>query len=189
MHLKLKKTCWICTGILVLIIKENARSRNLLYWKDKILERFCAECQKTANRGWLLFARCLKCQLSLQIFSNISACSAYSVVPWQGGIFVCMIDCDILGIFFNRKGLWGSSLIFPLSRVVLYNFIDFGNFLRISSSLLCYKNFPNYRLKLMISFVLPSKVDCKWIMMSLRNLQFDHLKTFVNSARTMYIFE
>ena len=69
-----------------------------------------------------------------------------------------MIDCDILGIFlleyilsrhglFNRKGLWGSSLIFPLSRAVLYNFIDFGNFLRISSSLLCYKKFPELQIK------------------------------------------
>lgn len=83
-----------------------------------------------------------------------------------------VIDCDILVIFlleyilsrhglFNRKGPGGSSLIFPLSRAVLYNFIDFGNFLQISSSLLCYKNFPNYRLKFMKSFVLPSKVDCK----------------------------
>ena len=115
-------------------------------------------CRMSKNRkqGLTLVCALLKMSIVLTDFQQYQCvfCLFGGSTRWHFRV----IDCDILGIFlleyilsrhglFNRKGLWGSSLIFPLSRAVLYNFIDFGNFLRISSSLLCYKKFPELQIK------------------------------------------
>ena len=100
---------------------------------------------KNRKQGLTLVCAWLKMSIVLTDFQQYQCVFCLFGGSTRGHFRV--IDCDILGIFFNRKGLWGSSLIFPLSRAVLYNFIDFGNFLRISYSLLCYKKFPELQIK------------------------------------------
>lgn len=96
-----------------------------------------------------------------------------------------MIGCDILIAFLrdNVLSLLGEINVDQLTKFKLketvgrsfsdifivisssgIRFIDFDNLLQITSSLLCYKNCPN-KLILIKSLFMPSKVDCKLVLM------------------------